>query len=412
MKNAIVVIDPIISSEFLLKRFKEKEIIIIAVNTLKLETDYFNYEHLPFSHTIKSSGNVFEDVRKIQSIPDVKLLSGFYGSEATVSYADKLLRKLFPKTSNYKDSILRYDKFSMNDALKNIGIPSIKQERIVTSLLPDRAIKKTQEFFKKNDGNIVIKPTSGSAGSVGVYVPKNSDDIVSYFAQDDLFLFNDRDFVVQEKLKGIEYYIDSASFKKQHIITGIGRYEKTLIDGNYIYQYADALDINMPELTNLKNYALDILETLGVENGLAHTEILETSKGYRLVELNPRVSGIHGVINMMSKGQNQQDQVDAFVALLCDENNTHNNTGFYQRSIFLKNTVGIYKQINYNALEQHKSFFHTEVFCATQLQKSNEKQTLVDICAMIMLRINCKRTLNQDTKSILSMEADGSAFIC
>lgn len=412
MKNTIVVIDPIISSEFLLNRFQEKKIGIIAITTLNLENDYFNYEHLPFSHIIKSSGNVSEDIKKIVSISDIKLLAGFYGSEATVPYADKLLRKLFPEASNYKNSIFRYDKFSMNDALKKVGIPSIKQEKIIADLLPDQAIKKTQNFFKENENKIVIKPTSGSAGSVGVYVPNSFEDIVTYFAQDDLFLFNDSDFVIQEKLEGVEYYIDSASFQGKHIITTIGRYNKVLINGNYVYQYVDALDINDPELFILKDYVLKILETLGVNTGLAHTEVLKTKKGYRLIEINPRISGIHGVQNMMAKGKNQQDQIDAFVALLYDKKINHDNNDFFYRSIFLKNTIGVYKRINYSAIRQHESFLHTEVFCEAQLQKPNEKQTLVDICAMIMLRTNCRKTLEQDTKSILAMESDGSAFIC
>ena len=282
MKQAVLVIDPLSSAKYLTDRFHALGFAIIALRTLVDVDDYFSYEDLPFEKILQSSKNLATDVEMLRTISDYKLIHGFTGIIACVPYAEQLLAKLFPEAANNPHtSNYRFDKFFMNEILKKNKLSYIKQQKLTTKLSLSEKIASTVKFFKEHKGNIVIKPCSGSAGSVGVFSPTTITDISLYYHNQHHGVFFESDLLLQEKINGTEYYIDAVAYQGQQQIVSIGRYTKQEINGLFTYQYTDSIDKNIEQTQALQQYVLTCLEKLQVNNGFSHTEIIATANEFR-----------------------------------------------------------------------------------------------------------------------------------
>ena len=313
MKRCILVVDPTSSSEYLVNKANEKDIELIALKTFNINNHYFDYHKLNYK-IITSNGSVIDDIKKIMPY---QCIIGFYGNENSVEYADKILTQLFPEASNKMPSKFRYNKFHMLEQINKYKLPCIKQILLNHQQSMSELINITYDYFCKNNNQMIIKPASGSAGSQGVFSPSSKKEIIDYFQQGDKnFLYATGDYLLQQKITGIEYYVDTASYQGKHTIVSIGRYKKTFISGSNQYIYAENLDIYDPTFNQFKKQIKQILEILGMHTGLAHLEFLKSDEKFYLLEINPRISGAHGVINYMSKLLTSYDQIDAFLDLI------------------------------------------------------------------------------------------------
>src|SRR5262249_15218802 len=97
---------------------------------------------------------------------------------------------------------------------------------------------------------------------------------------------------VQERVSGTEYVVDTFSFDGVHTVTNICRYSK-ITDGDRfaVYESMDFLPYHAPGNAELLGYAIKVLDALGVRFGFAHTAIMVTSAGHRLVEVGARLPG-------------------------------------------------------------------------------------------------------------------------
>jgi D-alanine-D-alanine ligase-like ATP-grasp enzyme len=333
----VLVVDLLSSAEYLAERFVAEGYGVIVLSTLDLlfGKDYCSYDKLDCV-VIKSTHDVAEDLALLQPYQD-KLIGGFYGSEISVAYADKILNKLFPSAANScATSDLRCNKYAMVQAMSKNGdgIAQVKAE--VDDVA--RSIALADEFLQKY-GAIVIKPAACSAASLGVFAPKNLAEIEHYFHAKGHFMSAGGCYVIQEKINiATEFYVDCVSSHGEHLIVNIGKYKKNAKNGCFEYVYADKIELDAAD-AKLKQYALQVLHNLDMQNGMSHIEIALDDQGrYRLIELNPRASGGHGCINRMTKNSGQPDQVDAYIALLnkYELKETANQGKRYQRLIFLR----------------------------------------------------------------------------
>jgi hypothetical protein len=98
--------------------------------------------------------------------------------------------------------------------------------------------------------------------------------------------------VVQEYLTGTEYVVDSFSHEGVHTISDICRYRK-LSDGTHIaiYESMEFLPYHLPGHAELVTFVERVLDALGIEFGPAHTEVMLTDRGPRLIETGARLAG-------------------------------------------------------------------------------------------------------------------------
>jgi len=98
--------------------------------------------------------------------------------------------------------------------------------------------------------------------------------------------------VVQERVSGTEYAVDTFSFDGSHATTNICRYAK-LDDGARfaVYESMTFVPYEAPGNAALLEYARQALDTLGIRFGFAHSEIMMTPDGPQLVEVGARLPG-------------------------------------------------------------------------------------------------------------------------
>jgi biotin carboxylase len=328
MKKAILVIDPFISSEYLCSRLNEEGYKMIVLKTIKNIPAYFSLK-IPAT-TIESSGDVQEDIALLRKL-QYDIVSGIYGVETSVEYADKIFACLFPNNCNNPNtSKLRYVKYQMLEAMHDTPY-YVNQVALNNQAYNPQNIKKVSNFLARYP-ECIIKPSYGSAGTFGIQAINNLQEYQDYCHKENFLLAESNQFVFQEKINiKKEFYVDVASCKNKHLVTAIGCYSKD----NLKYNYLEHLD-NTRHENKLTEIVLEVLKQLGVSNGLSHIEIAYTQDNhYKLIEYNPRISGAHGYANKMAKNSSNVDQIDAYLGLLNDVEVKKLNKNIHQRLIIL-----------------------------------------------------------------------------
>lgn len=414
MKSAILIIDPFVSSEYLLKRFTELGYELIAVTTINLNIEYTNAAQLHFNNILLSEGNVEQDLKKIFDLQKkYNICHGIVGMEASLEYAEKLLNLCFPEKSNDPQTTkLRNNKYWMNEILFRKGLPAIEQQLISFNLNLQEKCNIAFNFFDKHNGKVVIKPNSGSAASVGVFSPNKKKDIELYFQEQKNFLFKNADFLIQEKIQGDEFYVDVASYNGFHEISSIGKYCKKLTNGGFEYQYSDNLDLNDPFSIKAKEYVLNCLAALEMNNGLSHIEIMYTNEGFKLIELNPRIAGLHGFTNIMAIKKYGQDQIGLYLNLLNGERNDYSIRNIKNQRLFIfKNKKGIFNSIDLSLIKSLPSYSDHKVIKSKSTTLEKEKQSLIDVVLFVLLEHMDKKTINHDTRILSRLEKNAICLI-
>ena len=180
-------------------------------------------------------------------------------------------------------------KNEMQNRLAEKGLRSIKGQ-VVRSL--DEAI---EYYDKENLKEVVVKPVY-SAASVGVRLCSDRQEMIDAVTE----VFNLKgvygneltELVIQERVNGQEYVVDTVSCNGVHRVTLIWKYNKIKTpEGGNIYDY----DVTVNELgigeAELVEYAYDVIDALGIRYGPVHGEYMVDEKGPVLIEVNCRPHG-------------------------------------------------------------------------------------------------------------------------
>ncbi|KXF77945.1 hypothetical protein ATN84_24840 [Paramesorhizobium deserti] len=225
------------------------------------------------------------------------------GSEESTSLTDYITRLYFKAWSNDpRTSRRRVDKYEMQVALAEAGLPSIRQVKVHSSW--------TDRDFQERLDNFCFpafcKPALGY-GSLGAFAASSIADIrhgMDAHRQD-----REMEYVIQELVSGKEYIIDTFSAEGTHHICSIQKNQKELIHNRPLYRITEVE--KDPEITlKCEDYAIKLLNALDLRNGPAHIEIfLQEDGSIKLIEINNRISGGRGVVNKLAtlSGLTSQD---------------------------------------------------------------------------------------------------------
>lgn len=414
MKEAILVIDPYISSEYLVRRLKSLGYSIICLQTVtEKPNDYLGFEPQLFDQYLSSLGSIDQDISAIESLKsEYHIIHGIPGLTATLPYAEKILGYLFPHASNNANTALwRSNKYEMNERLNQEGINAIDQLLISSQWSINKQCSMAYQFFDDHQASIVIKPNTGSVGSFGVISPADKSHIKKHFSNNNGYIFLQTDYLLQEKITGTEFFIDTVSYQGEHYITAIGKYKKKYDDGLFQYDYCDIIDKESDTGQEIRTYIIDCLNTLQMLNGLSHIEVYNTEKGQYLIEINTRTSGAHGYINIMAKRRYQLDQFDVYSHLIKGETFKSNHQAIYQRLYMIKRlNKSAYNHIDLTSIQSLHSYQSSEILCEKQIHDCNGEGDLFDVKAFIYLENTCQETLEADTKTLQDIELTGACF--
>ena len=231
------------------------------------------------------------------------------GREGGVVLATKLANEL-GLTSNPIESLDAMTlKDEMQNALKRAGIRYIKGKTVKS---PEEGLKFYRESGLKE---VVVKPTRGVA-SVGVTICSNEEEFYqamkSTLGFGGFFGEETNEVVIQERIKGDEYIVNTVSHNGVHRVTTLWKYyKKQTNEGNYIYDFMESineLDISHAEMVE---YAYNVADAIGIKYGPVHGEYMIDEKGPVLIEVNCRPCGGSMDAEFLDKlsGQHETDSI-------------------------------------------------------------------------------------------------------
>jgi predicted ATP-grasp superfamily ATP-dependent carboligase len=413
LKKAVLAINPAASSEYFLKRMQETGLILIGFFTTTKFPDYSSniIDKKYYYKLIISSGMIDHDFNLIKKLDnEIEIISGILGAEVDVEYSYLLLSKLFSdKSNNPNDSVLHYKKYEMNEQIGRCGIPSLRQIKINKKSPYEININKIISIFNPALEPLIIKPNHGSAASKNVKITQSLKDVKNYLLKDKLGLFYSSDeILIQEFAMGDEYFVDCYSYEGKHYIVSIFKYYKELFNGTMMYRYKDILNKENGIYKKAEDYVEKVLTALNYKFGFSHTEIIYTKNGFRLIEINPRISGGHGTSNYISKLKNNLDQIDIYTNLIFKKPNIRKNSARHYRCHYINNFRFCYIEINFELINSISSFHSIKIL--KPRDNYPEAHDLTQTVAFLILSHDSREQIEYDSKIIMEYEHSGKIF--
>ncbi|MFJ3182565.1 ATP-grasp domain-containing protein [Streptomyces sp. NPDC086796] len=211
------------------------------------------------------------------------------GSESGVTLAETLSHALGLPTNTPEQRAARRDKNLMAAVVTAAGLATPRTYLATTSAAAARW------FTASGLPEAVVKPLD-SAGSDGVRFCRTpadvSDATESVLNSRSVFGHQNTAALVQERLIGTEFYINSVSFDGRHKVAETWRYTKqTRPGGGPIYDYEEPVPASTAEARLLREFTFAVLDALGIRNSAAHTEVMLTRHGPVLIETGARLGG-------------------------------------------------------------------------------------------------------------------------
>jgi len=211
------------------------------------------------------------------------------GAEYGVVLATRLADDLGLPGTPYSYIDKMTNKFYTHEALKAAGVRHIRGKICKTQ-------EEAEKFYDELDNEkVVIKPPHGCC-SMGVRICNNKEEFVKTFAEqiNQVGYYGDaaEELLVQERIVGTEYIVNTLSIEGTHKVTSVWKYEKKVLDnGSNVYVGIIAIDNVSPEAYALVKYAFQVLDAVGIKQGPVHGEFMIDEKGPVLIETNCRCMG-------------------------------------------------------------------------------------------------------------------------
>eukprot|EP00930_Biecheleria_cincta_P039118 TRINITY_DN26908_c0_g2_i1.p1 TRINITY_DN26908_c0_g2~~TRINITY_DN26908_c0_g2_i1.p1 ORF type:complete len:500 (+),score=75.65 TRINITY_DN26908_c0_g2_i1:31-1530(+) len=226
--------------------------------------------------------------------------------DCAISKADTLNTRLGEPANDPATTCFRTDKYEQQEALRRAGLPAAAQclttsadeaMQFMTQLAASRS-----EYASFSEGSqtsrVVIKPRN-AAGGDGIWLC-SSESAMRAAINQELGRINvegnvNKELVVMEVLQGEEWVVNTVSRDGVHKATDVWKGPPKAIsevDGGAQFVYtAQFLADEHPRRAAVLEYTFSCLDAVGLRHGAAHTEIVFTACGPRLLEVNARPAG-------------------------------------------------------------------------------------------------------------------------
>lgn len=203
-------------------------------------------------------------------------------------------------------------KNEMQQALADHGIRSIRG-RIV------RSEAEAEAFYKELGTKYTVVKRARGAGTLGLHLCEGLDELKDAVREELALSANDEnvgDILMQERIIGKEYIVNTVSCAGRHRLVSMCFYDKLEMNGSYIYNYMES--VNRLDVGNsaIVRYAYDVLDAIGIQYGPIHGEFMVDEKGPVLIEINCRPMGGGQTRQYLEKifGQHETDSaLDAYL---------------------------------------------------------------------------------------------------
>ena len=246
-----------------------------------------DYKKIPYDIEMIYEGDTFEET--LEEVRKYDPLLIVPGSERGVILATKLSHELGLLGNPVENLEAMTLKSKMQERIAEHGLRSIRG-KVIHSL--DEAI----EFYDKESfKEVVLKPNYGG-GATNVRICRNRNEMIDTvdLLFNDVNHFGDRikELLIQERIFGDEYVVNTVSHKGIPRVTLVWKYNKIRTeDGRIAYDSCETVnELSLGE-AEMVEYAYSVAEALGIQYGPVHGEYMIDEKGPVLIEVNCRPCG-------------------------------------------------------------------------------------------------------------------------
>ena len=191
-------------------------------------------------------------------------------------------------------------------------------------ILKEAGLKRLKTFYKKNEINdikfpVIVKPTQ-STSSKGVTLLEsdtNLDMAIDYAKA------NSRTgkIIIEEYIKGIQFSIETISFKGEHQIVGV--VEEHLSKPPVFFERSDYLDMELQfnYIEKFNNYIVKLLSAFNVQTGPCHVEVRIKNSDIYLIDFASRSGGWRDIMLHFSGINYNQLILDSYLGNKININN-------------------------------------------------------------------------------------------
>lgn len=244
-------------------------------------------KHLAGSVKIICENSDYDEIlRQVRETNPVVVVAG---SEFGVALATRLAEDLGLPGNPVSRIPAMTEKDAMHEALRKAGIRYIRGKVITDE---SDAIEYYRSLGKED---VVVKRARGAA-TQGVYLCHGYDEMLSAvrksFSQPVTDVNEPVAILMQERIIGTEYIVNTVSCAGRHRVVSVWKYDKVKMpNGANAYNYA----MTVPRLevghSALVRYACQVADAVGVKYGPIHGEYMVDENGPVLIEVNCRPMG-------------------------------------------------------------------------------------------------------------------------
>lgn len=212
------------------------------------------------------------------------------GEEEGVIVGTRLAEDLGMVGNSFSNIPNMTEKSVMHKTLKEAGLRYIRGEEV-------SSCEDCLSFLKTTGtDDVVLKHVHGCA-SVGVHLVHGKKELLDAFEQEksahnNMFGEAENRLMVQERIFGEEYIVNTISRNGIPALTSIFQYhKKRLPTGAIVYRGLEVIDELSEKEKELVKYAFQAVKALGIKDGPVHGEYMIDEKGPVLIEANCRVMG-------------------------------------------------------------------------------------------------------------------------
>ncbi|MGE7385273.1 hypothetical protein ACQKM2_07260 [Streptomyces sp. NPDC004126] len=284
--------------------------------------------------------------------PDVEVLAArlreekvtrvIAGTESGVTLADTLSDLLGLPGNAPEFTAARRDKALMADAVRAAGLATPLGATVAS------APEAVAWYERERLTDVVAKPLK-SAGTDNIRFCEDrarlSEACEHILASANLYGEPNAAVLVQERLHGVEYYLNTVSHQGLHRTAELWRYVKCEgAGGAPVYDYEEPVEAAGPDGRMLRAFTHGVLDALGIRSGAAHTEVMVTARGPVLIETGARLGG--ATIPHLVEKFAGVSQASLFASALVDPASLHD---FDDESVRWKGALRMVSLINHTA---------------------------------------------------------------
>jgi biotin carboxylase len=309
----VVIVDGYSTGRVLSQRLSERGVSCIHVQSQRESHPYYRKSFRPGDYTT-DLGYAEDPAELAAELTRWNVDRVVPGTESGVLLADVLNGLLGLPGNDEESATASTDKALMSRLARKAGIP------VPLGGAFSSAAECVRWYRAQGLVNVVAKPVA-SAGSDGVRFCHDEAALLAaseeILAGVNVYGEPNTQVVVQERVSGPEYFVDTISHRGTHKVAELWRYHKRVNgEGVPLYDYQEPVLPASDEWKELKEFTHHVLDGLGIAFGPAHTEIMLTDAGPVLVETGARLGG--GTLPEVVERYSGRSQTSVYVEGLLD----------------------------------------------------------------------------------------------